>query len=344
MNNQTHSFFESLIKFVISCILLVFLVSSAIFAKDGKSTTRNPVADFDGDGKSDISVFRPSNGFWYVMKSSGGFSSVQFGSKDDFPVPGDYDGDGKTDIAVHRFGDWMSYNGGENNYWYILKSSDNTLQSILFGINVGFVGDIPRPADYDGDGKTDVASYRFSDYQLDPVYFNIVQSSSNSKLNKYWGISSDTIIPADYDGDGKTDLAVFRYAYNGSISEGIWFILQSSDGKMRVERFGLPYDKFVPADYDGDGKDDIAVWRPSNGFWYYIKSSDGAFNGSFASVQFGASGDKPVPADYDGDGRTDIAVFRPSNGVWYLLQSTKGFAAQQFGFGDDVPIPNVFVR
>ena len=109
---------------------------------------------------------------------------------------------------------------------------------------------------------------------------------------------------------------------------------------MRVEYFGLPTDQLVPADYDGDGRADIAVWRPSNGFWYWISSRDKSFN----SYQFGLTGDKAVPGDYDGDGKTDFALFRPSNGVWYIQQSTKGFRAEPFGLSTDIQIPNTFVR
>ena len=109
---------------------------------------------------------------------------------------------------------------------------------------------------------------------------------------------------------------------------------------MKVVRFGLPTDKLVPADYDGDGKADVAVWRPSDGYWYRLNSRDNSFN----ATRFGLSDDKATPADYDGDGKTDIAVFRPSNGVWYLQRSTEGFIAQQFGAANDIPIPNTFVR
>ncbi len=153
-------------------------------------------------------------------------------------------------------------------------------------------------------------------------------------------LNTDGSLDATFDGDGKVFTPLQETAGSSNTQFGTWFILQSTNGAMRVEYFGLETDTLVPADYDGDGKADIAVWRPSNGYWYWISSRDKSFN----SIQFGLSSDKPAPGDYDGDGKTDFAVFRPSNGVWYLQQSSKGFRAEQFGLSTDIPIPNVFVR
>jgi len=86
-------------------------------------------------------------------------------------------------------------------------------------------------------------------------------------------------------------------------------------------------------DFDGDGKDDVGVWRPNNGTWYFLQSS----SGSSSSLQFGASADVMVPADYDGDSKTDVAVFR--NGVWYLQRSRDGFTSYSFGLATDIAAP-----
>ncbi|MGI8787421.1 MAG: FG-GAP repeat domain-containing protein [Pyrinomonadaceae bacterium] len=335
MKNQTHRFYNHKLLPLFSGVLLVFLTVAG--ATVGKG---NPVADFDGDGKSDISVFRPSDGYWYIAKSSGGFLSVKWGLATDYLVPGDYDGDGKTDVAVYRMNFSPDPQSSVYNTWYILRSSDNAFLARPWGKNLGLLGyDTPTPADYDGDDKTDLAVYYMSDAIGSAGNFKILQSSDNSANIRDWGFNTDFIIPADYDGDGKADLAVYRGSRFGT-EVNAWFILQSSTNTVRVEHFGLGSDQLVPADYDGDGKTDIAVWRPSNGFWYHINSRDN----SFSATQFGLSTDKVVPADYDGDGKTDIAVFRPSSGIWYLQRSTEGFAARQFGLSDDIPIPNILVR
>ncbi len=86
-------------------------------------------------------------------------------------------------------------------------------------------------------------------------------------------------------------------------------------------------------DYDGDGRADVSVFRPSSGVWY--TSTNPAVN--YGAIQFGQSGDKLVPADYDGDGRTDVAVFR--NGTWYLNRSQNGFVSIAFGLATDIPVP-----
>ena len=277
------------------------------------------VLDYDGDRRTDYSIFRPSNGINYITRSSdGSFIFAPFGLATDVQTPGDYDGDGKTDIAV-----WRPSTG----VFYVLLSSTGQPRYYQFGIN----GDEPVARDYDGDGKTDFAVVRRTGGQL--VWY-INNSSNNSFRVEQFGLSSDITAPGDYDGDGKFDLAIFR---NGSDGRGTFFV-QRSTGGVVITQFGLGSDFVVPGDYDGDGKTDLAVVRQGTPYvWYILRSSD---NG-FSAVQFGTKPHYTTQGDYDGDGRTDVSVWDPINGIFYVLRSSNGVTTQyRFGLNGDYPVAN----
>ncbi|MBS1796433.1 MAG: VCBS repeat-containing protein [Acidobacteria bacterium] len=276
------------------------------------AAAKNTVSDFDGDKKSDFSVYTPASGTWSVEKSSdSSFSQINFGLAGDLLVTGDYDGDGKSDYAVFRPG---------SGTWYILGSSTG-FRANQFGVS----GDVPVAADYDADGKTDIAVFRPSTN----VWY-IAQSTLGIRIQQ-WGSAGDKALTGDYEGDGKADIAVFRP------STGVWYILPSSSSIPIIAQWGVSTDKPVAGDFDGDGKYDLAVYRPSEGNWYILNT----FTGSLAVYRFGLSTDSPIPADYDGDGKTDIAVFRASGNVWYRLNSSDAaFSARQFGQTGDLPSPS----
>jgi hypothetical protein len=289
----------------------------------GSSTNRSVKFDYDGDGKSDMSVFRPETGVWHLLLSQSGYAAPQFGLATDKLVPADYDGDGKTDLAVFR----ENSSDPAKAKFYVLQSSNNQLREEQFGST----GDIPVAGDWDGDRKTDVGVYRAGTESSPQSYFYYRPSSQpNVNFISYpWGSPGDKPVVADYDNDGKADQAVFRPA------TGEWFVQRSTDGFYAIQ-FGAAEDKPVVGDYDGDGKADQAVFRPSNGVWYLWKSRDG-----FTAAQFGVSTDLPAPADYDGDGKTDMTVYR--NGGWFILNSNIGFSASGFGVSSDKPVPNSFI-
>ncbi|MCC2604815.1 outer membrane protein assembly factor BamB family protein [Planctobacterium marinum] len=310
----------------------------------------NPPLDYDGDGKADLIVRRPNTSMQYVLNSSDGeIQRHEFGfSVGDIPISGDFDGDGITDIAVRR---------ASNKYWYIRNSSgidpltqfNDGITRFQFGLDEE---DIPVPADYDGDGITDIAVRRPGNFM-----WYIHNSSGVDELSGFAdGISriqfalnkEDIPVVADYDGDGKADIAVRRP------SNQYWYIRNSSgvdalsahdDGISRY-RFGARTEDIpVTGDFDGDGKADLAVRRPSTQTWYVLNSSGSNYNSEASDgiqrVRFGLdASDIPVVADYDGDGISDFAVRRASNQYFYIKGSySDDILRQNFGKVEtDIPV------
>ena len=271
------------------------------------------VSDFDGDLTSDVSVFRPSEGRWYVLQTTNGTPRVvDFGTAADRPVPGDYDGDGKTDLAY-----WRASTG----QWVITYSATSTVVTTSFGTD----GDKPVQGDFDGDGKTDLAVFRPST----GTWWKL-QSSVGTVSAVQFGLAADLPVQGDYDGDGKTDIAVYR--------NGTWYISASANGQTVIANFGLSTDRPVSGDFDGDGRYDLAIFR--DGDWWIYNS----LTGTVTSRPWGLATDVPAPADYDHDGTTDITVFRPSNGDWYILKSSDSTLVQlHWGAGGDIPIASTYL-
>lgn len=291
------------------------------------------VCDFDGDGKTDFSIWRGSIGSWQTLNSSnGGLQATPWGSSAapyfDVAVPGDYDGDGKTDQAIWR---------GQDAIWYVRKSSDGQPLLQFWGASFAPYFDVPTPGDFDGDGKTDFAVWR-------PGIgtFYVLKSSDGGVLSDVCGAPGDTPVVADYDGDGKADFSVWRP------SNGTWYVKRSAGGTDAIP-WGAGYAPYfdvpVPADYDGDGKTDLAIWRGQDSIWYIRRSSDAQPVLQFFGANYAPYFDVPTPGDYDGDGKADVAVWRPTTGTWYVLRSDNGgVLVQQHGQAGDTALPATGVR
>lgn len=238
--------------------------------------------DYNGDGSSDIAIFRDSSGLWSIRN----LTRIHFGTASDFSAPADYNGDGTTDIAVFRPNPGL---------WAIRNMSR---------FHTGKIGDVPVPGDYNGDAIAEAGLFRGSTglwaiSNLTRVYFGsggdaaapgyydtdaakdiaIFRPSTGMWAGRdltrfYFGSGADCLVPGDYNGDGKWQGGIFRP------SSGLWSIRNTT----RICLEGASY-KPAPADYNGDGIDEAGIFRDPTGMWSVR---------DLTRVYFGSTGDIPV--------------------------------------------------
>ena len=326
------------------CLRSVFIIGICLFtALSATSTDHSFKLDFDGDGRTDIALYRegsrdpgvdPQPSYWYFLNTyTGQMGVTHWGRTLDVPAPADYDGDGKTDVGIYRW--WNFETGDANEYW--LSKSTGGYEVLVYEWNPGYD---KFNRNYIGDARAEIGQLYKINISEDPgapcyvsVYF--IGNNLDQRIRKPVGDACNVIptpVPGDYDNDGHSDIAVFS---NGVFK--VWFAPYASSYTTPEMTQSLDVTFPVPGDYDGDGKTDFAgIKNHQDRLLWVIKNSS---TGTETYTSYGFLTDKPTPGDYDGDGKTDLAVFRPSNGSWWILYSSNGsLGVYFFGLPTDTPL------
>jgi len=256
-------------------------------------------ADRDSNGRTDLTAWRQETASWgrVVLKDPGGAETGYLlpGSASGASVNGYFDGYGSS---LGRF---------EAGRWLLIRP-DGSLVVRYWGQE----GDVPVAADYNGDGRDDLAVWRPADSMWWILLENAGQQAEVKVLP--WGEPGDIPVPEDYDGDGAADIAVFRP------KTGTWYVVLSH-GAVITASLNLPGLLPVPGDYFGEGRAAPAAWQGSGGLWYI----GGGGSHRISVEQWGLAQDAPLRGDFNGDGVRSLACGARATGAFICARSTVCF-------------------
>jgi hypothetical protein len=244
-------------------------------------------SDFDGDGRTDIAVWRPGSpgvaAFYILQSSNNSLRIVQFGQTGDDPsLVGDYDGDGSADPAVYRDG-----GAGQSTFFY--RASMNNPNGNITYVPFGLGGDKPIPGDFGGDGKYDFQVARNTGGNM--IHWLLVNGGGVSGYQ--FGLPTDRFATGDFDGDGRTDVAAIR---DGGATGLFWFVRGSSAGIYPQFQFGVGATDFITlGDYDGDRRTDISIWRSGSATAFFQNFNTNSLRNVYT---FGTSAAPNTAPDY----------------------------------------------
>jgi hypothetical protein len=318
------------------------------------TTGARSLTDFTGDGKADIGTFtRGSTGDVFVASSDGtkfnGTSALwhdRFSVGVEIPLSGDFNGDGKADVATFSRGstadvyvalsDGTKFDGN-GSMWHDYFAANN---------------EVPAVGDFNGDGKDDIATFTLG--SAGDVYVALSDGTkfgASALWHGDFGYNAEQPYVGDFNGDGKDDIAVFTRGITGDVyvalSDGTKF---AGSGVKWHDNFAFNTEIPAIGDFNGDGKDDIAVFTRGSASDVFVATSDGTkFVGTNVKWHdhFAANDEIPAVGDFNGDGKDDIATFTrgtaadvyvaTSDGAKFVGDSVKWH--DSFAYNTEVPSP-----